>query len=117
LEVHGLSVAERAVLEVLVVGGPATVPSVARDLDVARQVVQRAADQLVQGGWTERRPNPAHKRAPLWAATDKGQRVFQAVRLVENALLMQAGVTEEDVLAAERVLCSLRELFPARGTA
>jgi DNA-binding MarR family transcriptional regulator len=48
---------------------PLTVAAIARRMGLARQSVQRTADLLVDAGLLERRPNPAHRRAHLLAAT------------------------------------------------
>ncbi|GAA1086920.1 MarR family winged helix-turn-helix transcriptional regulator [Nocardiopsis composta] len=61
---------------------PAPVSEIARQLGLTRQAVQRTADALVAQGFAEYRPNPAHSRAKLLAATDAG---VQAVRRIDPA--------------------------------
>ncbi|PLK26299.1 MarR family winged helix-turn-helix transcriptional regulator [Novosphingobium sp. TH158] len=51
---------------------PPTVSQIGRSLGVARQIVQRAANALVDAGLIETRPNPDHKRAPLLVPTEAG---------------------------------------------
>ena len=48
------------------------VSGIARVMGITRQSVQRVADILVADGLAEYRPNPAHKRAKLVAATSEG---------------------------------------------
>ena len=48
------------------------VSGIARVMGITRQSVQRVADILVADGLAEYRPNPAHKRAKLVAATPEG---------------------------------------------
>ena len=51
---------------------PLTVSAIARDMGLTRQSVQRTADLLVEEGLCEYVPNPAHRRARLLSATDRG---------------------------------------------
>ena len=55
------------------------VSGIARVMGITRQSVQRVADILVANGLAEYRPNPAHKRAKLVAATPDG---LEAVRRI-----------------------------------
>jgi DNA-binding MarR family transcriptional regulator len=58
---------------------PLTVSGIARAMGITRQAVQRIADLLVGLGLAEYRPNPAHRRAKLLAATEEG---YAAVRRI-----------------------------------
>jgi DNA-binding MarR family transcriptional regulator len=51
---------------------PLTVAAIARTMGLARQSVQRTADLLVEEGLCQYSPNPAHQRAKLLSATQKG---------------------------------------------
>ncbi|WP_327110670.1 MarR family transcriptional regulator [Nocardia sp. NBC_01730] len=51
---------------------PLSVAGIAREMGITRQSVQRIADLLVDKGLAEYRPNPAHRRAKLVAATEAG---------------------------------------------
>jgi DNA-binding MarR family transcriptional regulator len=61
---------------------PRTVAEIGRRMGMTRQGVQRVADLLVQHGLAEYRPNPAHRRAKLLAATEAG---YWAVRRISIA--------------------------------
>jgi DNA-binding MarR family transcriptional regulator len=65
-----------------VLPGPLPVAGIARTMGVTRQSVQRIADLLVEQGLAEYRPNPAHRRAKLVAATGEGR---EAVRRIDPA--------------------------------
>jgi len=69
----GLSEIEMTVLNA-VVGGrtPPTVPQVGRSLGHPRQVIQRAANTLIERGLIRSAENPDHKRASLLEPTDLG---------------------------------------------
>ncbi|WP_036506436.1 MULTISPECIES: MarR family winged helix-turn-helix transcriptional regulator [Nocardia] len=58
---------------------PLPVSGIAREMGITRQSVQRIADLLVDKGFAEYRPNPAHRRAKLVAITDAG---YAAVRRI-----------------------------------
>ncbi|MFI7003875.1 MarR family winged helix-turn-helix transcriptional regulator [Nocardia sp. NPDC050175] len=80
---------------------PLPVAGIAREMGITRQSVQRIADLLVDKGLAEYRPNPAHRRAKLVAATDAG---IAAVRRInpQHAVIAQRLVDElgYDKLAA-----------------
>jgi len=58
---------------------PAPVASIARDVGLSRQSVQRVADLLVARGIAEYQPNPHHKRAQLLQPTPEGRRAIAAL--------------------------------------
>jgi DNA-binding MarR family transcriptional regulator len=101
-----ITAAMRVLLEVLLVGGSATVPEMARARGVSRQHIQQQVDALLDRDLLERRDNPAHKRSVLIALTDKGRARIQNMRAVElNALSrMQVGVSDHAMVEAAQVL-------------
>jgi len=100
----------RAVLELLLLGGPATVPRMARARGMSRQHIQQQVDALLDHGFTERQDNPAHKRSPVIALTDAGRALIQSLRADEfNALArIQAGVSDNATAEAAQVLSAWR---------
>jgi DNA-binding MarR family transcriptional regulator len=58
---------------------PLTVPTVARRLGLARQSVQRVADELVAERLVRTLPNPDHQRSPLHELTDAGAEVLARI--------------------------------------
>nr|WP_260611178.1 MarR family transcriptional regulator [Streptomyces sp. WAC04770] len=68
---YGLSAARWQILST-VAETPLSVSEAARRVGTTRQSVQRIADQLVREGLAVYRENPAHRRAKLFIATDKG---------------------------------------------
>ena len=75
-DVHGgtgLSTMEDVVLTAVIASRqPPTVPQIGRSLGHPRQVIQRAANALMDAGLIEKAPNPHHKRATLLLATEQG---------------------------------------------
>jgi DNA-binding MarR family transcriptional regulator len=103
---HGLTVGMRAVLEIVAESGPATVPELARTLDVSRQATQRLANELVRAGYAQTVPNPRHRRSVLLTLTRAGSDTFAAIhrRELEQLATLAPGCSEEDVRTAVRVL-------------
>ncbi|MEV0076750.1 MarR family transcriptional regulator [Nocardia neocaledoniensis] len=62
-----------------VLAEPLPVAGIARQMGITRQSVQRIADLLVAKGLCEYRPNPAHRRAKLVAATEQGRAAVQQI--------------------------------------
>ncbi|MBC7304990.1 MAG: MarR family transcriptional regulator, partial [Nocardia sp.] len=58
---------------------PLSVAAIARAMGITRQSVQRVADLLVGDGLCEYRPNPAHRRAKLVAATEIGRAAVRQI--------------------------------------
>lgn len=90
---------------------PAPVAHVAREMGLARQSVQRIADQLVAEGFLEYQNNPHHKRAPLVVMTAPGRRAFAGVteRQVPWVNDLARGVSIRDIEVAIDVLREVEE--------
>jgi DNA-binding MarR family transcriptional regulator len=80
LRAHGLSAADRAVLEFLYPDGALSVPEIAARYQVSRQHVQVTVNTLLDDGFLQSRPNPRHKRSPLFALTHVGRELFARCR-------------------------------------
>ena len=81
--------------------GQLSVAMIARRLGLARQSVQRVADEIVAQGLASFEPNPDHQRSPLLILTSAGQAVLDAIsdrsrqRNVRNATIIgEDGITE-----------------------
>lgn len=65
---------------------PLPVAEIARRVGLlARQSVQRVADDLVRRGWAEYRENPRHRRAKLVAPTAAGRAKVDGLREAQHA--------------------------------
>ena len=90
---------------------PEPVANVARIMGLARQSVQRSADELERAGLITFGPNPHHKRAPLMHLTQKGRVAFDEITRKQvpwvNAIAkdLDAGA----IVAAVGLLRALRE--------
>ena len=84
-ESSGLSSMQFAVLTAVAESRtPPTVPQIGRSLGNPRQVIQRAANVLVEEGLIEMGDNPNHKRAPLLKVTAAGRKLKTAADLQAN---------------------------------
>ncbi|MBM7460637.1 MarR family winged helix-turn-helix transcriptional regulator [Rhodococcus coprophilus] len=99
---------------------PLPVAAIAREMGITRQSVQRTADLLVGQGLAEYRPNPAHRRAKLVAATPAGQdavaKITPAHETAARRLCDEMGGDEfEGAVAALRRLSSALERLDESG--
>ncbi|NUS43289.1 MAG: winged helix-turn-helix transcriptional regulator [Mycobacteriaceae bacterium] len=62
-----------------VIHDPLPVSGIARAMGITRQSVQRIADLMVDKGFAEYRPNPAHRRAKLLALTPNGSAALERI--------------------------------------
>ena len=89
--------------------GALPVSSLARNMGLVRQSVQRIVDELATLGLLRLAPNPHHRRAKLVQLTDRGAALFEEVNTrwlaVADALLASIGSAE-----AERGAAFLRVL-------
>ena len=106
LRSHGLSAADRAVLEFLYPDAALSVPEIASRYEVSRQHVQVTVNALAEDGFLETRSNPRHKRSPLIALTRVGRDLFAKIRRIEGEFVdaLFADIPEGDIEATRRTL-------------
>lgn len=106
LEAHGLAAADRAVLEFLYRDDALSVPEIAARYQVSRQHIQVTVNTLLEDGFLESRPNPRHKRSPLFALSPVGRELFRKIRAAESEMLdtLFAGIAADDVECTRRTL-------------
>lgn len=113
-EIEGVGVGVRAVLDMLRLNGPMTVPQMGRAQALSRQFVQRMVNDAAGRGFVEAVPNPAHRRSSLIRLTEAGRAVIGAVIAREHGLLGQigqgsGGLTQAEVDACVKVLSRMLE--------
>ncbi|MDF0529554.1 MarR family transcriptional regulator [Tsukamurella sp. 8F] len=101
---------------------PLPVAEIARrvGLGLARQSVQRVADDLVARGWAEYLPNPMHKRAKLVSPTLLGRGTLGRLREAQHAWANAVGaaVTERELTEARELITRISAASrAARGAA
>lgn len=115
--VHGVSVGQRAVLEVLYDGGAMTGPGLVEALALKRQFVFRMLAGTDAEGFTARAPNPRRSRAYLHTLSEKGRGAITAIRADELAALkaFAACVEPRDIAAWSSVQKQLTDFFAQRA--
>jgi DNA-binding MarR family transcriptional regulator len=100
--------------------GPQSVAQIARARPVARQAVQRMADELASAGLVEYVENPSHRRAKLARLTPKGRKLVE--KAIAGELAWAAALArsfgEREVAVAREVVSKLTRLLAdedARG--
>lgn len=108
--VMGLSAMESTVLTAVIESHtPPTVSQIGRSLGHPRQVIQRAANVLIDAKLLEVASNPHHKRAPLLRATAAGNASYKdASTFAKRAASSLAHVL--DLSECERLARELHEL-------
>ncbi|MET8100796.1 MarR family transcriptional regulator [Streptomyces sp. NPDC005236] len=85
---------------------PLSVARAARRLGVARQGVQRIANDLARDGLAEFRPNPDHRSSPLLGLTPQGRGVLDGItdRAAATHRVLAADIEPADIAAARHLL-------------
>lgn len=93
-----------------IVEKPLSVAQIARNMGVARQSVQRLADNLEKTGIVEYTPNPDHGRAKLVRLNDKGHRVMKALTQsqIRWANEIASHTSSAEIASAVRLVRNLR---------
>jgi DNA-binding MarR family transcriptional regulator len=80
---HGVTPGKVSLMRSLLEEGPQSVAQLARARPVARQGVQRMADELEAAGLIEFVENPSHRRAKLATLTVGGRKVMEEAMATE----------------------------------
>lgn len=99
-----ISAGERGVLEMISRRGPLTVPAMAKERGVTRQLVQVLVDELRKKGFVDIRSNPAHKRSGLVAMTASGVRLWKKMSRREAHWLQSVASKLSNIPAAKVAL-------------
>lgn len=113
----GLGDSELSVLNAVVEADrPPTVPQIGRSFGQPRQLVQRAANSLIEAGLIEAVPNPDHKRAVLLQATDEGLARKRAIDARADAIAeaVAGSIDSDAVREATAALRAIRKDMEAR---
>ncbi len=90
--------------------GPLTVPTIARMRPVARQHIQKLANQMAADGLVEFIDNPAHKRSKLLRLTPKGEKTHDELlgHMVDLAEFLAGDMDPEALRITAETLADLR---------
>jgi len=107
----GISVGQRAILDVLLTKKKATAPEITRILQLKRQFVGRELKELIQNEMVQSEPNPEHKRAHFHSLTKKSEAVIREIRAreMEEFTAFANRFTPEEIDAFYRIQKTLNE--------
>ncbi len=102
-------------LRTLKLEGPCTVPQIARSRPVARQRIQKLANELAESGLIEFIDNPAHRRSKLLRLTPDGEAAYEEIRknMADMAEQLAIGMKEAELRTTAAVLRTLRRKLEA----
>jgi DNA-binding MarR family transcriptional regulator len=114
-EFDEVSTATRSLLLSIQREGPSTVPDLAKERLVSRQIIQTQINVLLDQGLVTPQENPKHRRSKLMALTPKGKTLVQQMLQREAALLKKGGapLAEEEVRQTSASLHTLRNHLEA----
>jgi DNA-binding MarR family transcriptional regulator len=111
----GQTSAKRSLLLSLHREGPCTVPELAKERLVSRQIIQTQINLLLEDGLVVPRANPRHKRSKHLGLTRKGRELVEKMLAREEALLEDIGspLTPSEVTASAASLATIRKHLEA----
>lgn len=95
-----------------------TAPQVGEAMGVTRQGAQKQLNLLLEQGLVDSRPNPAHRRSPLYVLTQRGREIYRqadelwAAQAAELALLIPATQARAATKTLESMLSQLHFVTP-----
>ncbi|MCH2155787.1 MAG: MarR family transcriptional regulator [Opitutales bacterium] len=101
----GITGPKRALLLLLAENGPMTVPALAGERFVSRQIIQTQINQLLSAKLVEAQENPHHKRSQLIALSEGGEQMIQSMMQREHGYINQ--LSEVPSLEAIRTTCDV----------
>ena len=113
IEESGISVGQRAVLEVLGRDGPLTAPDITLRLQLKRQFVARMLKEARKKDLVEPRDNPDHARAHFYALTPWGRAAIEKIRTREMDLVRDfaSRFSDADIEAHHTIQAALNDWF------
>ena len=93
-----ISACDRSVMDYLYPDRKLSVPQIAGLYDVSRQFIQSTVNILQERGIVEFLDNPKHKRSPLISLTPEGTRLYEQIRIRDEAAFSKifSGISEAD---------------------
>jgi DNA-binding MarR family transcriptional regulator len=94
---------------------PLPVASIARNMGLARQTVQKIVNEMESDGLLRFAPNPHHRRAQLVLFTDQGRAAYEAARQKQQpwAQTLADGLAPEEIQQATALMRTLRQRLEA----
>lgn len=111
LEGTGVSVGQRAILDVLLLRGRATAPEITQILQLKRQFVGRELKELIKIGMVQAELNPMHKTARIHRLTPMATKIIQEIRQRETESFTEfaSRFTADEIDGFYRIQMALNE--------
>ena len=111
----GISVGQRAILEVLLMCGQATAPDLTSVLQLKRQYVARELKELHRNGMVETIRNPGHKTSHFYSMTGEAKSTILSIRERETEKFAEFAnrFTPQEIDAFYRVQTALNDEMAA----
>lgn len=109
----GISVGQRAILEVLLACGRATAPELTSALQISRQLTGRLLKEMTEDGMLVSEANPRHRSSRYYRLTDESRTKIQALRKreMEDIAGFAAGFAPEEIRAFRKIQQALNDAF------
>ncbi|WP_199720925.1 MarR family winged helix-turn-helix transcriptional regulator [Neisseria chenwenguii] len=114
----GLNTARWQVLGAIALAETApNIPQIAEKMGITRQGALKQVNVLIEEKLITTLPNPAHKRSPLYALTERGQAEFTHIQTQwqQHAQKVAAQFHPDDLAATVRVLSQLNLHYKTNG--
>ena len=109
-EQHGLTSARWQVLGAIYLAQqPLTIPQISEAMGISRQGVLKQINLLEKEALVVSKANPNHKKSPLYALTEQGEVIYQAVEKRWNKFAKELAkhFSEEELAITQDVLSKL----------
>lgn len=113
----GISVGQRAILEVLLTVDHATAPQITKELQVTRQFVGREVKDLLEKGMLETVENPQHRSSKFYRLTANSRKVIKDIRTREtqNLSAFAACFTKDEIAAYYKIQSAMLRVLAMDG--
>lgn len=109
----GISVGQRAVMEVLLNVEQATAPEITEMLQVKRQLVARLLQEMLARQMVETLPNPRHRRSHFYRLTTASRKQISEIRAREMTDIADFAqrFSDDEIRAFHRIQSALNQAF------
>ncbi|QQE12880.1 MarR family transcriptional regulator [Planctomycetota bacterium] len=112
----GITPAMRLIMRTIDEMGAMTVPQIAREKPVSRQVVQKQVKSLLDKGYVEQKPNPAHNTSQLIDLTELGREELKEMNRREMTIFkhVETAIDVPNMLASVQTIEAIERHLASR---
>ncbi len=109
----GVTVGQRAILEVLLTQKQLTAPELTKQLQVTRQFVGRELKALLDKGFVETKPNPKHLNSSFYSLNAQSRDIITDIRTQETERIRGFALqfTPAEIAAFYKIQCAMNQEF------